>query len=74
MCLLVVPGSVMITGLSLRARQSEREDRHQHEPKEAHGLLQVDDAISFGRCSVAETLSRSHIPARPCPGTAQKIR
>src|SRR5437879_12409494 len=30
--------------------------------------------VSVGRFSVGETLNRIHIPASPCPGTAQKIR
>src|SRR5579859_3324356 len=38
-------------------------------PAEPHVVL----AANVGRLSVAETLKRIHMPARPCPGTAQKI-
>ena len=34
---------------------------------------QVLELSSVGRFSVGETFNRIHIPARPCPGTAQKI-
>src|SRR5216110_833697 len=36
-------------------------------------IVQLDDVASVGRFSVAETFNRIHIPASPCPGTAQKI-
>ena len=34
---------------------------------------QVLELVSVGRFSLGETFSRIHIPARPWPGTAQKI-
>ena len=80
-------GSVMVSYASARAeslipkcdvgflRRPERCSRDQpcreepalHRPAE-------DVAVSVGCLSVAETWRWIHIPARPCPGTPQKIR